>query len=995
MEKKKVTLEMLRASLERVESEVTTLPYFQLAALLFQFDLPGFKERLKRYFEGYILAAKDETFLLNHCTEAYLPAHFTLKDGDRKAVLKWLFENRKIKKLANLAKADAEYPLEKMLFAYIDGTAPELSRLNVDELSVVFKIADWLDGTGIEIPDKNEILYYIKREELLYPLRLITSDFQGRKDVLAYIGNYVNTKSITPPTPLLISGIGGIGKSAVISKFILNLYDHDREGRMPFVYIDFDKPGYSISEPLSLASEGLRQLAIQFPKPEISSIFSGIRKDINTYLEKPERPITKSSTGTRGVFYDSVSRIYLNRYQSELSYLNNPVLVILDSFEEAQSRATYSELDNLFNFFEEIATFIPGIRFILVGRDDLVSTYLNVKRFTLGEFDTEAANGFLATKGIDDKELREKMIGRLGGNPLSLKLAANYVLKNLKSAREEKPDFEKLFEGIDKERIQEQLVRRNLIHAKSEEVRKIAFPGLLVRNITPEVIRHILAVPCGLGDISPQKADEIFIALQEESFLLTYENNTLVFRRDLRVALYSLIIKEYGDKALLIHDLAVAYYDNKPAPADKAECLYHRLKRGDPADIIDTAYQLEMRPYLENALTELPLDAHIRLASFMGITVSDDVIKKAMLPEWEIYMITQITNVFENGDESGLRRQKQMLDLRQDRIGTSALFLYEARLHLRLAEFEKVKIILDNAAQYHEGELPFVLLRSQLDEYILDFDSALKMLRLYSFGSGEMETLSDSVEYIIACMRNAQRTGLTKDANYLLPVAKHISHMLQSGGSSVAKQITLLINALPQPYKASEVFARQDFDNSPKRLLELFEDLIANFLNKTDFRELYAQIQAACPDMQSLEQKMFNKYRLAMRDIAPPGVVDISINDVILYLEQASAGDMGLIAERFLDAQKDREITDAAGSQKPDKNRLIKLVEKNQIEDAIELLRQSASDDYLNNDLILLEAQLNSLERDNRIGLLNYSDYARQHARIVQALLHLIDSWGS
>jgi hypothetical protein len=258
-----------------------------------------------------------------------------------------------------------------------------------------------------------------------------------------------------------------------------------------------------------------------------------------------------------------------------------------------------------------------------------------------------------------------------------------------------------------------------------------------------------------------------------------------------------------------------------------------------------------------------------------------------------------------------------------------------------------------------------------------------------------METLGDSVEYIIARMRNAKRTGLTKDANYLLPVAKHIVYLLQSVDSPVAKQITPLINALPQPYKASEVFVKQDFDNSPKRLLELFGDLIAGFLNKTDFRELYAQIQAVCPDMQSLEQKMFNKYRLAMRDIAVPGVVDISIKDVILYLEQASAGDMGLIAERFLDAQKNKGVTDAVEPQKPDKDRLMKLVAENRIEDAIELLRQSASDDYLNNDLILLEAQFNSLKRDNRIGLLNYSEYSTQNARIVNALLSLINSWKS
>lgn len=997
MHKKKITLETLRSSLNREEVNIAALPYFQLAALLFQFDLERFRALVQQHFKGYVLNPADTDLLIQHCQETYHNGTYALRDDDRKRVLQWLCKKDQIAEFVNKVKPDTRYPIENLLLAYLEGSAPPLSDQTIDQLALSYKITGWLEGTGIKMPDEAEINYYIKREELLYPLRLITKDFQGRKDALDYLDDYARYSPGPPPEPLLISGIGGIGKSTVIAKFILNHYEHDKAGRTPFVYIDFDRPGYSISEPLQLASEGLRQLAIQFPAPDTAATFLDIRKDIAYYLEsnnKSQGKISKSNVVTRGLIYDSVSRQYLHPYKQQLGALTTPVLVILDSFEEAQFRASYSELNNLFNFLREVAGFIPGIRFILAGRDDLVSGDFKVKRYALGEFDDEAAEGFLASKGIGNQKLRQRIVQQLGGNPLSLKLAVNFISNLYPAGVPEGVDVDRLFEDIDRDRVQEQLVRRNLMHIQNEAARQIAFPGLLVRRLSPEIIQKILAVPCGLGPITLNEATDIFNTLQKESFLLTPEHNALVFRKDLRVALYDLIITEYGEKAIQIHDLTIEYYKDKTTPADKAEYLYHRLKRGDSSAIIDKLYSNEIRPFIENAMTELPLNARIHLARIMGITVSDDVVKKAKLREWEEYLIAQIKDILEDGDESGLQRKKNMLAARADRTNKSGLYAYEANVHLRLAEFDAAQKILKNARSHQEHQLPFALLHAQLYEYRLDFKNACKILQQFNFKPGSGQSLQNSAGYLVALMRNAKRTG--QPADNLQSAVNHIFKMLSGAeGNPFFSQTALLRAALPRPYQSLESPNDLQKLDTPHDVFQVFSALNSCFLTEKDYRELHKTIKALIAGSKEMEQKLINKFNIKIRDISEPAVYDICVSDVLFFLEQKYEGNKLMIEEKFLDKKTGETIDKVVGIvEKPgiNKDRFKKLIADGRTAEVIVKMHEMELPDQHKNDLILIQSRFRDLEQNNKLGMISFSEYSMQNARILNSLLQLIDT---
>src|SRR5262249_23886237 len=65
--------------------------------------------------------------------------------------------------------------------------------------------------------------------------------------------------------PQLIHGPGGIGKSTLVAKFILDHAELDEAARFPFVYLDFDRPGLRAERPETLLFEAVRQLAVQYP----------------------------------------------------------------------------------------------------------------------------------------------------------------------------------------------------------------------------------------------------------------------------------------------------------------------------------------------------------------------------------------------------------------------------------------------------------------------------------------------------------------------------------------------------------------------------------------------------------------------------------------------------------------------------------------------------------------------------------------------------------
>src|SRR5262249_54021542 len=159
---------------------------------------------------------------------------------------------------------------------------------------------------------------------------------------------------------------------------------------------------------------------------------------------------------------------------------------------------------------------------------------------------------------------------------------------------------------------------RLLDHIKDPRVRAVAHPGLVVRRITPDVIRDVLAGPCGIAPMTQLDAAEVFDALRREATLCEPSpdgDGALVHRADVRALMLPGIQRDAPATTRHIHEAAVAYYAAEAylaaLPASdhvaRREELYHRLMLGQGSADLDRRWDPRAGQELAVAVDELPL----------------------------------------------------------------------------------------------------------------------------------------------------------------------------------------------------------------------------------------------------------------------------------------------------------------------------------------------------------------------------------------------------
>ena len=181
-------------------------------------------------------------------------------------------------------------PVQGMFEAYVDGSVPPLDQQDTVQVAATFEVAQWLQGLDIQlgspVPDLEDIRARNDYLTLLQPFEeLAGTNFAGRTRELQELRDYVG---VLPPgsvkerivravrkvfrlqenPPIVIYGPGGMGKSALIARFI---WEHATipDARFPFVYLDFDRASLRAEEPLTLLVEAVRQLGLQYAETRV------------------------------------------------------------------------------------------------------------------------------------------------------------------------------------------------------------------------------------------------------------------------------------------------------------------------------------------------------------------------------------------------------------------------------------------------------------------------------------------------------------------------------------------------------------------------------------------------------------------------------------------------------------------------------------------------------------------------------------------------------
>lgn len=572
--------------------------------------------------------------------------------------------DRDLQEFVTIGKSEIRLP-GAWLRSFIEGRSGDVFKAPAREVRAAVDALTRLQFAGQGVVKTQLALVDARRalelSELLEPLRILTGSrggwdddpvvdrFAGRVEELKRLRGFVDELAsktflealsrgvgrfvkgvqyylnISDESVFFIIARGGIGKTTLISKFVL---DHalNQLRPFPFVYLDFDRATLHTRDPRRLLLEAARQVALQFPEigPDVADLTNGLRQEI--------------ANG------DAQSIASFDRFRGLLQSLtqgSRAFLVVFDTMEVVQydprSLAAVVNFVTYLNGIENPLGF-PELKIVAAGRADvpelrteqaqrsdknrLVLPALSVTdaalmadgvgRDFLGPDWKPHWAELVAGKPTDPPERRE---------PLVIRVAVELIRASPPEKRE------RLVTSIaqDGENATEDFVgllyeRRILEHVQDPEVRDLAWPGLVVRRVTRDIIATTLAPICGLD---PTHVDHVFSALANEVWMVEEEENGEVLRHrpDLRSRTLPLMRRRKPTGRFEeVNAAAERYYASRLSTSkNRAEWLYHRLLGGENPDSVDRDWTDEMATLLAGAADDFAPESEVR-AYLLGRT---------------------------------------------------------------------------------------------------------------------------------------------------------------------------------------------------------------------------------------------------------------------------------------------------------------------------------------------------------------------------------------
>jgi hypothetical protein len=552
----------------------------------------------------------------------------------------------------NRGAGNADSPYQVLFEQYLAGNPAPLEEQDLDQLQASLNAVQLLEGLVPDLPDVGIVREALYRRGFIHQFELLADDhFVGRSNELRKLRDFVDVaptslfhrvrrgsslvlggigfhRIFLHEPPMLVTGMGGIGKSSLLSRFLL---EHARlkDADLLFAYIDFDKAAIWPDQPLTVLVEIAQQLALQ--EPLHARRFRELAKDLSAQLSVAtsfggdfDSFEALADDGTHAYFIekDAIKQFSEICERAFKRPALRTLLLVLDTFEEVSQRSP-RHLQHLLNFIGELQSVMPRLRVVISGRGmhsdesawhsaGLINELAKAMRpLEIGELSESDACALLRSLGAPNLRTNKAIFRHTGGHPLSLRLAAQLVRA---MAQEQGRDASEITSA---ELITDEwrdgmsegfLYGRIISHLPDGALQSLADPGFVLREITPGVLLDVLNKPCGLGLSNLEEAEALFDRLAQFNQLVSFQSaGVLRHRSELRDRVLTDMWRRRRKLCRQIWSSAVEYYEQ--GKEGSAEAMYCRLMLDQPTELLVEKWRTGMEKALLRSRREMPTRA--------------------------------------------------------------------------------------------------------------------------------------------------------------------------------------------------------------------------------------------------------------------------------------------------------------------------------------------------------------------------------------------------